>query len=166
MIYTFLKLIPTWLWAAFVALLVLALPFTWWQGRQGVQEKWDASIERGKARIAEIEAKSLTVNMIIDTEVQYRDKIIEVAGRERIKVQEVFVPIDSGYLGGGFRLFYDAAVQATIPEQSRIPFAAPVAVTDVASTTSENFDRCHKAYARVSMWERWYDEQKAVWESK
>lgn len=149
--------IPSWVWLALAGTVALGLAHC--HGRHIVQKKWDESIARGKVLVEAIESKQLTVNMLVDTKVEYRERVITEKGAERIKIQEVFVPIDSGYLSGGFRLFYDAAVRGTIPDPSGIATAAPVAVTDVASTTSENFDRCAKAYARVELWEEWADEQ-------
>lgn len=129
------------------------------QGKKGVQAEWDASVERGRAEVARLtsEAGKVTVR----TETKVVEKIITIREKARAieTVREVFVPVDSGSLPGGFRLFYDAALTGSIPDTASIADAAPVPITDVADTHARNAELCHIAYATVEGWQSWAAEQ-------
>lgn len=162
-----IKLVPPIAWAVAAIVLVLALAFGYnrWaeglrdEGRAEVQAEWDASVERGKREIAELKAKAEKVT--VRTEIKYVDRVKTIREKGDVIVKEVtkFVPVDSGYLSGGFRVFHDAAVENRVPDPSKISDAAPTAVTDVATTVAENYEKCHVAYARVEAWQSWAKEQ-------
>lgn len=153
----FFKVVPLWAWLV-VAVLVGGYVYgerKYAAGQADVQAKWDEAIERGRLLVEDIKKKRVVVNTVIQTKIEYRDRIITERGKDRVKVQEVFVPIDSGMLDGGFRLFYDAAVTDTLPNPAQIANAAPVSVTDVATNVNTNYELCHKAYARVELFQEW-----------
>lgn len=151
----------------YVALgLVLLLAGTWAigynAGLRSKQREWDESRERGVALVDALTEKANETRVEVQEKVVYRDRFIETKGEERIVVKEIFVPRDSGVLSGGFRLYHDAAATNTAPDPARIPNAAPTAVTDVADTIEYNYQQCHKAYARVELWQEWYTKN-AAW---
>lgn len=160
----FLGRIPAWVW---VALALLAGGWYYGHtrydaGQANVQAKWDDAVERGKKEMERL--KSEAGKVTVKTEVKYVDrfKTIREKGETIVKVREVFVPIDSGYLSGGFRLFYNAAIEGTVPDAAGIPNAAPVAVTDVADTHAYNAEQCRIAYATVEGWHEWATQQMKV----
>lgn len=159
--------LPKWAYLVIAAVIVAAL-IGWVQyikhearneGRAEVQQKWDASVERGKKIVADLREKAGKVT--VRTEIEYRDreKVIYAQGREREVVRTVFVPTDSGMLSGGFRLYHDAAATNGIPDPAGIPNAAPVPVADVADTIDANYEKAHVCYATVEAWQKWAREQ-------
>ena len=160
----FFKAVPLWVWLV-VAVLIGVYVYgerKYDAGQANVQAEWDASVERGRVLVEEIKKKRVIVNTVIETKIEYRDRVITERGKDRVKIQEVFVPIDSGMLDGGFRLFYNAAVTDTIPNPAEIPDAAPVPVTDVAANVNTNYELCHKAYARVELFQEWANKMCAT----
>lgn len=129
------------------------------EGRAEVQQKWDKSVERGKKIVADLKEKAGKIT--VRTEIQYVDrvKVIHEQGREIEKVRTVFVPTDSGYLSGGFRLYHDAAATNTIPDPAAIPDAAPVAVAEATDTIAANYEKANVCYATVAAWQKWASEQ-------
>lgn len=160
-VWEFMKSIPWKVWATLLAAVILAvaLRMTFVAGMDKRQAEWDASVERGKAIVEELKLQRGTVTTITETKIVERIKVVREQAKALETVREVFVPVDSGYLNGGFRLFYDAAITGTIPDPAEIPSAAPVAVTDVASTHAVNAERCRIAYETVAGWETWASEQ-------
>lgn len=131
-------------------------------GQHSVQVRWDAAVETGKAIVEELEQRAQDTTTVVETKVEYRDRIIEVEGKERTVVREVFVPDGSCELDGGFRLYHDAAATNTTPDPTRLADAAPTAATDVAATIDTNYQLCHRAYARLELWDEWYADLQRV----
>lgn len=160
----FLRRIPAWVWVAVFCLAGIWLygRYQYQQGQEQVKAEWAASVERGKKEVERL--KSEAGKVTVKTEIKYVDRLktIREKGETIVKVREVFVPIDSGYLSGGFRLFYNAAIEGTVPDAAGIPNAAPVAVTDVADTHAYNTQQCRIAYATVEGWQEWATEQMKV----
>lgn len=129
------------------------------QGRSEVQAEWNKSIERGKAEIERLKKEAGKVT--VKTQIEYVDRVRTIREKGDVIIKEVtkFVPVDSGYLDGGFRVYHDAAAENRVPDPADIATAAPTAVTTVATTVAENYERCHIAYARVEAWEKWAEGQ-------
>lgn len=156
-ILRFFKSIPlsVWLVIGLMAAVYLYGQHKYNAGQQNVQAEWDQSIERGKVTVQRLQAKQSVVTSIVHTKVEYRNRVITEKAKDREIIREVFVPIDSGMLAGGFRLYYDAAVTDTIPNPAEITDAAPVPVTDVATNANANYKLCHEAYSVVEGWQEW-----------
>lgn len=132
------------------------------KGEKGKQAEWDASVARGRAEVARLisEAGKVTVKY----ETRTVEKIVTIREKARAieTVREVFVPVDSGSLPGGFRLFYDAAITGSIPDTASIADAAPVPIADVADTHAKNTELCRIAYATVDGWQSWAEHQARI----
>lgn len=163
-IWLFLKGVPLWVWA------VLALVGAGWlygqhqfnAGQADRQKDWDASVERGKQEVARLTAAAGRVTVKVETKTVKKIVTIKEKARAIETVREVFVPVDSGSLPGGFRLFYDAAITGSIPDTASITDAAPVPIADVADTHAANTEKCLIAYETVAGWQEWATAQAAV----
>jgi len=148
-----------------IVVMLAVIGLLWWvyaQGRESVQKDWDAAVARGVIEVAKLKEKQVVVTTKVETVYVDRVKTIREKGDAIETVREVFVPVASGDLGGGFRLFHDAAVTGIVPESASISDAAPVPVTDVADTLASNYERCHVAYATVEGLQDWITEQKRL----
>jgi hypothetical protein len=151
-------------WAPILGLLAV-LALLWWvyaQGKESVQKDWDAAVARGVIEVAKLKEKQVVVTTKVETVYVDRVTTIREKGDAIEVVREVFVPADSGNIGGGFRLFHDAAVTGVIPESASILDAPPVPVTDLADTLASNYERCHVAYATVEGLQDWIREQQRL----
>lgn len=159
-----LRRVPVW---AYLAIFLLAAGWYYGHtrysaGQADVQVKWDESITRGKAEVERLKAEAGKVTIRVETKYIDRIKTIREKGDTIVQVREVFVPVDSGYLSGGFRLFYDAAIQGAVPDPAGIPDAAAVPIADVADTHAHNAKLCRIAYATVEGLQEWVNEQKRL----
>lgn len=162
-----LRLLRTVPWQVWAGLALLAAIFLYGEARHraGVQEKqaeWDKAAERGRSAVAELKRKANTVTTVVETKVVERIKTVQVKGDTREKVVTEFVPIDSGYFDGRFRVYHDAAASNTVPDPTEVANAAPVTATEVARTINVNYTRCHKAYEVVAGWQEWAKKQCAL----
>jgi hypothetical protein len=158
------KRTPGWVW---VALFLLGAGWYYGHtrynaGQADVKAKWDKSVARGKTEVERLKKEAGEVTVRVETKYIDRVKVVREKGEAIVQVREVFVPVDSGYLSGGFRLFYDSALQGAIPDPAGIPDAAPVPVADVADTHAHNAQLCRIAYATVEGWQEWASEQKRL----
>lgn len=163
-IWLFLKGVPLWVWAV-IALLGAGWLYGQHQfdaGQADRQKDWDASVERGKQEVSRLTAAAGRVTVKVETRTVEKIVTIQEKARAIETVREVFVPVDSGTLPGGFRLFYDAALTGSVPDPASIPGAAPVPIADVADTHAHNAELCRIAYATVEGWQSWAAEQAAV----
>mgnify|MGYP006051886379 FL=1 len=150
-------------WILAIAALVTYLGFRGYDaGQEDIQKKWDASVARGIIEVEKLKKKQVVVTTKVETKYLTKTVTIREKARAIETVREVFVPVDSGSLPGGFRLFHDAAVTGVIPESASILDAAPVPVADVADTLASNYERCHVAYATVEGLQDWILEQQKV----
>lgn len=133
------------------------------KGAQSVQDKWDASVARGKTEVVRLKAEAGKIT--VKTEIKYVDRVqtIHEKGATIVKQVEVFVPQPSVshpvVLDGGFRVFHDAAVENRIPDPSEIPNATPVSPTEVASTIAGNYEKANVCYETVKAWQDWATAQ-------
>lgn len=151
-----------WWVLAIVAVLGYASVRIYDAGQADTQRKWDASTAKGRKLVEELKKKQVVVTTKVETVYVDRVTTIREKGDAIEVVREVFVPADSGNIGGGFRLFHDAAVTGVIPESASILDAAPVPVADLADTIATNYERCHVAYATVEGLQDWILEQQKV----
>lgn len=159
--------IPPWVYALGAGILIAgAVGFVAYErhdareeGKAEIQAKWDKSVERGRAIVADLQKRADKIT--VRTEIQYVDrvKVVHEQGREIERVRTVFVPTDSGYLTGGFRLYHDAAVTNTIPDPAAIPDAAPVSIAEATDTIAANYEKANVCYATVKAWQDWATEQ-------
>ena len=145
-----------------LAAVVMVLWWAYAAGKESVQKDWDAAVARGVIEVAKLKEKQVVVTTKVETVYVDRVRTIREKGDAIEVVREVFVPADSGSLGGGFRLFHDAAVTGVIPESASILDAPTVPVTDLADTLASNYERCHVAYATVEGLQDWIREQQRL----
>ena len=165
---TMAKKIPYQVWFLIGAVLAFWLYGVWQynKGQADVQSKWDASVARGKVLVEELKDKSLTVNMIVDTQWKERVEYIYERSDPIIKEIPIYIPVDTPDLPGGFRVLHDAAVNLTgLPGTPSSVEAAPVPVRTAAETITLNYQKCHLWRAEALSWRQWHTEQSQLWQT-
>lgn len=157
-----LKRVPAWAWIA------LALIGAGWlyghtcynAGQADVQAKWDASVERGKAQVARLQAESNRVSTKIVTQYVDRVHVVKEKADAIVRQVPVFVPAGLPLLPGGFRLLHDAAAtNEPVPVGSDAADGAPVAPQDVAATVAGNYATDHETAERLISLQDWVYRQ-------
>jgi hypothetical protein len=160
----FLKAVPLWVYVLIGAGIAIYAYGEYKEnvGEATVQLAWDAQKKLDK-EAADKDKMFRDVSTSV-THVVYKERLrtITEKGETIVRIQENFVPVDSGYLPSGFRVYYDAAVTNTIPDTASIATGTPVAVADVARISAINYAQCNKAYALVDGWNEWADKQCAL----
>lgn len=164
------KLVPWWVWVLLGIGIVGAGTIGYKnltdkyreEGRQEVQAKWDDAVERGKKEVARLKAAAGKITVKTEYLTIEKERIIREKGDTIVRQVEVFVPVDSRYFDGGFRVYHDASVENRVPDPAEIFKAAPITATEVAATLAGNYKLCHIAYAKVEGWQQWAKEQCAL----
>ena len=159
------KKIPWQVWA----LSGLVISFWLWghvqygKGQGEVQAEWDASVERGKAVVKNLEAGQGKVTTKI--EIQYRDrvKVIHEKGDTITKLVTKYIPVGTPDLPGGFRLLHDAAVYNTVPRAAEGVDGAPVSVATATATITGNYTTCNAAISDLAGMRQWAQEQRQIY---
>lgn len=151
-----------WFHLIMAAAVVMVLWWAYAAGKESVQKDWDAAVARGVIEVAKLKEKQVVVTTKVETKYIDRVKTIREKGDAIEVVREVFVPADSGNIGGGFRLFYDATLTGAIPESASITDAAAIPLADLADTIAINHERCLIAYATTEGLQEWIREQQRL----
>ena len=144
----------------------LALVFFLWGGIQyrrgeaATQKLWDEA--NAVSAVIARQAVAAAENITKQVDIRYVDRIVTVREKADVIVREipVYIPDDSCDLPGGFRLLHDAAASNTIPEASRIPYAAPVPAQDATRTIAENYRTCHEVRVNLEALQEWVVQQR------
>lgn len=158
------KKIPREVYAFGVLLLLLGL--LCWKcydlGQDHTQAKWDASISRGKAAVEWLKKTQYVITNRVEVVTKERVKVIHEKGEVRIKNVNVYIPVDSPDLPGGFRLLHDAAAANAIPE---VPgtFAERVPLRTATETIDRNYQTCLMAIEELRSLRQWDQEQRAAY---
>lgn len=154
---TFLKALPWWVWAIFIA---LALSYFYGEsryreGRAEVQSRWDAATTQMEQEKRQLEAKQSEVT--VKTVIKYVDRIreVRVKGDTIIKRVPEYVPSDSCVLPPGFRLLHDAAASGSeLPEAAGSIQAEPVPAQAAAETVVSNYTECRAELEKLNgLWD-------------
>lgn len=161
--------IPTWLWAGALAVAAF-IGYSWLlynNGKDSVQDEWDASIARGRVIVEELKKQQVQVTTKVETVYVDRIKTVYEKGDTIYEQVPVYIEVGVPDLPGGFRLLHDAAATNTIPSPAGIPDAKPVPVRDAAGTISRNYTTCNAAIEelqgmRAWAWEQYQLSQEAI----
>ena len=154
--------VPWQIWAV-IGVVITFFLWGWLQferGEAATQKLWDAAKASAQAAASQLETGS--ENVTTQVEIRYVDRIVTVKEKGDVIVREVpvYVPADSCPLPGGFRLLHDAAATNTIPEATRIPYAAPVPAQDATRTIAENYRTCHEVRVNLEALQEWVVQQR------
>lgn len=163
-----IKLIPTWVWFAAIGVSALAAGVIGYnKGQDNVQAKWDESIRKGAAIVADLKVRAGRITY--QTEYVYRDRIkeVQVKGDTITKYVDRYLPEGSacttdGMLSGAFRVLHDAAAANRVPDPAEIADGAAVPARTVAATVTTNYTGCHANAEKVEGWQQWAREQCAL----
>jgi len=128
-------------------------------GQKNIQDKWNASIERGKVLVEDLKKKQFIVTTEIVTEVVEKEKIVYEKGKTITKLISQYIPVGSCDLPGGFRLLHDAAATNSIPEAPGGVEALPVPVTTATETITGNYTFCNAELVKYHGLWQWAQEQ-------
>jgi hypothetical protein len=129
------------------------------RGEYAVQRKWDSAVARGTSIVDELKMTQGVVTTKVEKVYVDKVKVIHDKGETIIKEVPVYIPSNLPDLPASFRVFFDASATNTIPEATNISNAAPAPVTDVATTTAQNFTQYYEVKAQLEALQDWLDQQ-------
>ena len=151
-----------------VALIAAALfGFGWLKGAGHVQAEWDAEVVKQSLTAARVEKAQAQATAKVVTKYVDRVKIVRQAGETIIKEVPVYVSAQADaacVLPRGFVRLHDAAAANEIPGPAGSADAAPagIALSTVAATVADNYERCHENSAALTALQEWIRKQEAA----
>lgn len=136
-------------------------------GREQVQDDWDAANNKQAAQVATIKVEQAEATTQVVTQYVDRVQVVRQKGADIIKEVPVYVTkeADSGcVVPRGFIRLHDAAAAGNIPEPADGADAAPagIALSAVASTVADNYERCHETATELIGLQDWAKAQQAA----
>jgi len=146
----------------------LTIAGVWYSGMRESQAIWEARLKDMTAQVAIAEARSQQVNTVIETKVVERVKIVKDtknANKETAKLiarqldDRCIVPESTVML-------INSASQNEVARgaSSTDGSASDVRASEVVETVVENYGRYNELREKVIAWQKWYLEQKKIFE--
>lgn len=136
-------------------------------GRGQVQDNWDAAIVKQSLIVAGVKTKQAEATVQVVTEYVDRIQTVRLAGQTIIKEVPVYVPAQADAacsLSRGFVRLHDAAAAGSLPGPASGPDATPagIALSAVAGTVADNYQRCHENAAQLTALQDWALKQSQI----
>jgi Na+-transporting methylmalonyl-CoA/oxaloacetate decarboxylase gamma subunit len=166
-----LKRLPalyTYSFVTYFAGLVLIISGVWFEGALAEKSNWEEKVKELETKAQVAEAKSQQVNTVIETKVVERVKIVKDtknANKETAKLiarqldDRCVVPESTVVL-------INSASQNEVARgaSSTDGTASDVRASEVVETVVENYGRYNELREKVIAWQKWYLEQKKIFE--
>lgn len=147
-----------WRPVAIIVMVLATVLAVYGKGRNDERGAWKARMEQTKAAAAKETLRLVEKNYVIAiaaAEVIERERTVT---RNLIKKVNVYVPVDSCPLPGGFRVLHDSAARGEDPAAAGRTDAAAVAAQDAASIVIENYGLCREDQQRLISLQQWARE--------
>lgn len=155
-----------------IAVLAAALlGFGWVKGATHVQSEWDAAISKQTLQVAVVKQRQAETTVKVITKYVDRVKIVREAGATIIKEVPVYVSPEADaacVLSRGFVRLHDAAAAGVVPEPAGGPDASPagIALSTVAGTVADNYQRCRENAEQLIGLQAWIREMNKATEER
>src|SRR5690606_31388404 len=151
---------PLWRWLALAALAVALVGVGWVQGAAHVQAQWDSAIQQQSLQTAAIRERQAQATVKVVTQYVDRVRVVREKGETIIKEVPVYVPVQvdaACTINRGFVRLHDAAAAGELPEPARDADAAAagIALSAVAGTVADNYQRCHENAEQMRALQAW-----------
>jgi len=150
-------------WLAIALLAVALVGFGWVKGAGHVQGKWDAAISKQSTQVASVKVKQAEAATGVVIKYVDRVQVVRQKGADIIKEVPVYVPAQADaacVLSRGFVRLHDAAATGSVPDPAGSADAAPagIALSAVAGSVAENYQRCHENAEQLIALQSWVVE--------
>ena len=150
-----------------VALAAALVGVGWFKGAGHVQHQWDAAVAEQARQVAKVEKQQAEATVQVVTRYVDRVKVVREKGDAIIKEVPVYVPSEADAacaIHRGFVRLHDAAAANTVPRAAEPAdaSAAGIALSAVATTLADNYQRCHENAEQLIALQDWVRQVRAV----
>ena len=138
----------------------------WVKGKEHIQARWDAQMQREAVQIAEQQQRQAQATVKVVTRYVDRVRVVREKGQTIVKEVPVYVPAEADAacsVNRGFVRLHDAAA-GDVPEPATDADAAAsgVALSAVAATVATNYQTCHENAEQLRALQTWVGEMTAA----
>ena len=139
----------------------------WFKGAGHVQHQWDAAVAEQARQVARVEKQQAEATVQVVTRYIDRVKVVREKGDAIIKEVPVYVPSEADTactIHRGFVRLHDAAAANVVPRAAEPAdaSAAGIALSAVATTLADNYQRCHENAEQLIALQDWVRQLRAV----
>lgn len=159
--FNLVRAIPTpYMLLALIALVVSAMGFGYVKGARHVQDQWDAATVKQELTVARIRHRQAEATVKVVTQYVDRVRTVRETGATIIKEVPIYVNQDADaacIINRGFFRMHDdaAALRVSGPAGSADAAPAGIALSTVAATVADNYERCHENAAQLESLQSW-----------
>ena len=140
---------------AIALLAVVLIGFGWAKGAVHVQDQWDTAVAKQEAQDAGVRVRQAEATVKVVTQYVDRIRVIREKGDVIIKEVPKYVTPEADArctVNTGFVRLHDAAAANEVPAAPGIADASPagIALSAVAETVADNYQRCHENAAQLT----------------
>jgi hypothetical protein len=152
-----------------VAAIVVALFGIYFEGGYMTEKEWRARVEALEAKVKVAEEKSAEVNTVIEKQYVDRVKVIKETANANIQyVDRVVAKYDKlCTVSNAAVLLHDSASRNEMARSSLglDEGTSSLKISDILSTVTDNYSTYYQVREQVIGWQKWYKEQKKIFES-
>lgn len=136
-------------------------------GREQVQDDWDAANNKQAAQVATVKVEQAEATTQVVTQYVDRVQVVRQKGADIIKEVPVYVTkeADSGcVVPRGFVRLHDAAAAGSLAGPTGSTDAAPagIALSSVAATVTDNYERCRENSTQLESLQEWIKREQSA----
>jgi hypothetical protein len=146
-----------------IVMLVIGI---WFEGGISNNNAWLAKVKEMELKVAKAEAQSADTNTKLAYEINVKNKIIKENSNANSKAITRYVT-DECKLSNATVSLHDSSSRNEVPSSTigTITGTSNFKTVDLLTTVNENYDTYYELVNIVKGWQKWYTEQKQIFES-
>jgi len=146
-----------------IVMLVIGI---WFEGGISNNDAWLAKVKEMELKVAKAEAQSAETNTKLAYEINVKNKIIKENSNANSKAITKYVT-DECKLSNAAVSLHNSSSRNEVPSSTigTITGTSNFKTVDLLTTVNENYDTYYELVNIVKGWQKWYTEQKQIFES-
>jgi hypothetical protein len=146
-----------------IVMLVIGI---WFEGGISNNDAWLAKVKEMELKVAKAEAQSAETNTKLAYEINVKNKIIKENSNANSKAITRYVT-DECKLSNAAVSLHNSSSRNEVPSSTigTITGTSNFKTVDLLTTVNENYDTYYELVNIVKGWQKWYTEQKQIFES-
>ena len=138
----------------------------WFEGGISNNDAWLAKVKEMELKVAKAEAQSAETNTKLAYEINVKNKIIKENSNANSKAITRYVT-DECKLSNAVVSLHNSSSRNEVPSSTigTITGTSNFKTVDLLTTVNENYDTYYELVNIVKGWQKWYNEQKQIFES-
>jgi hypothetical protein len=164
--FSFIPFVSTYTSPIKIVSIVMLVIGVWFEGGISNNDAWLAKVKEMELKVAKAEAQSAETNTKLAYEINVKNKIIKENSNANSKAITKYVT-DECKLSNAAVSLHNSSSKNEVPSSTigTITGTSNFKTADLLTTVNENYDTYYELVNIVKGWQKWYTEQKQIFES-